>query len=588
MKNLLKSLVVATFSAIALAPFATAALEKYLPSGNTLALAKIEDFDKLETQSQTNPLAAEFNAKLFTPFLNELKSKSTDDDFAKISGFCSEFSQAFSGELLFAVVSIKNACAPVLIADCAKGYDTEKIAEIFVKAGEKIKSVKIAGVSAKIIESEESAEKEARPACFAVVENKFILSGGIEALRKFIKAVKSETITKEPKKKIRIRKFSESAAFKKARERIGNADFWIYADGKSIAQKIYSAAEAFDKEQADERQKNPEAAMFSVPATPIAKALAPEAVNSIWSSATFTADGAVSDATISWNADKGLVKLLTASVKDGFEKTTLFPPSDALANVSSSNFSLGKFVLQFMSLAREATPMFALVEMQLMNLNATANLDVPATLAALDNGISVYSISSGTPEETVWVQNISDKKRVGFALEKIAEMLAPNLTLVKVPANAGTPEIYNFVVNDETTLSAAFLNGKLCVGTPKMLEKIIAQAAKGTNAPSVWDNADIKAGEARLPAGGYGISYAHLGKSIAAMFAQAQESMGITLPGNTDEDGELIVEEDTAENIGEFFSKFKIGNNDFDYSVLSKTYLGEKEISAKTVIYKNK
>ncbi|MBQ6705404.1 MAG: hypothetical protein IJN19_05350 [Opitutales bacterium] len=576
MKNIIKTLVVATFSSIALAPFSAAELERFLP-GKTLALAKIENIDKLEKQSETNPLAAEFDTKIFTPFWMELKAENPEDS-AKFSSTCAELSKIFSGEVLFAVVDGKESCHPVILADCSGVADLEKITEIYKKSypDTTLETIGVAGVDAK------NAPKNGD--CFTVVGKTFIFSDDVSVLKKFVKTI---MISSHVKQKAKGKSLADSAEFKKARERIGNADFWIYADGKTIAKKIYAAAEEFDKKELEKAQDNPGALMFSVLMTPVAKAFAPEAVNSIWSSASFTEDGMVADSAISWNANKGIVTLWTAAIKDGFEKPTLFPLSGELASVSSSNFSLGKFSLQLMALAREATPLFGIAEMQMMNLKAAENLDVPATLVALDNGFFTYSLSAEKPEEAVWVQNVSDEKSVGFALEKIAEKLAPNVSLVKV---AGTPERYNFVVAEENVLSAVFLNGKLCVGTPDMLEKIISQAAEGAGAPSVWDNANIKAGEALLPAGGCGISYAHLGKTIAAALAEIQESTALTAL-DAEADGELIVDETegaAADNIGEFFSKFKVEKGDFDYSVLSKSYLEENGISAKTVIYKNK
>ncbi len=577
MKNTLKTLVVATFSSLALAPFSAAALENFLP-GKTLAVAKIENIDKLEEQSKTNPLVAEFNEKIFTPFWAEVKAdKDPAKDFSEFSATCAALSKIFSGEVLFAVADGKKTCNLVILADCSGVADLKKIAELYKKSypAATLKTVGVAGVEAM------TSGKD----CFTVVEKTFILSDDVDVLKKIVKSVMTST---HMKRKGKGKLLADSEAFKKARERIGNADFWFYADGKTIAKKIYAAAEDFDKKELEKAQENPGALMFSVLMTPVAKAFAPEAVDSIWSSASFTADGAVSDSAISWNANKGIVTLLTASVKDGFEKPTQFPPSDAPASVSSSNFSFGEFALQLMSLAREATPLFGIAEMQIMNLKAAENLDVPATLTALDNGLFTYSLSAQKPEETVWVQNVSDEKLVGFALEKIGEKLAPEVAFVKV---AGTPERYNFVVEGENVASAVFLNGKLCVGAPDVLEKIIAQAAKGEGAPSVWDNANLKAGEALLPAGGCGISYAHLGKTIAATFAEIQESAVATEACGAEDDGEPVVDEtdgSSIENIRSFFSKFKVGKGDFDYSVLSKTYLEENGISAKTVIYKNK
>ncbi|MBP3302793.1 MAG: hypothetical protein J6L64_06665 [Opitutales bacterium] len=584
MKNPIKILVVATLSSLALAPFSAAALENFLP-GDTLALAKIENIEKLEQQSKTNPLAAELNAKIFTPFLAEVKAsdEGTSKEFSEFSATCAELAEIFSGEVLFAVVNRKGTLNPVILADCSGVADLEKVAELYKKSNPDatLEPVGVAGVDA----------MKSGKDCFTVVGKTFILSDDVDALKEFVKSIMTSSSVKQKKAKGKL--LADSAEFNKARERIGDADFWVYADGKTIAKVIYAAAEEFDKKELEKAQDNPGALMFSVLMTPIAKAFAPEAVNSIWSSASFTADGAVSDSAISWNANKGIVTLLTASAKDGFEKPTLFPPSDDPASVSSSNFSFGKFALQLMSLAREATPLFGIAEMQIMNLKAAENLDVPATLTALDNGLFTYSLSAQKPKETVWVQNVSDEKLVGFALEKIGEKLAPEVSLVKV---AGTPEFYNFVVDGENVVSAVFLNGKLCVGAPDMLKKIVAQAAKGEGAPSVWDNVNLKAGEALLPAGGCGISYAHLGKMIAATFAEIQ---GATVSAvcaaearDVGDDGELVVVDETdassVENIKNFFSKFKVEKGDFDYSVLSKTYLEENGISAKTVIYKNK
>lgn len=584
MKNTIKTLVVATLASLALAPFSAAALEKYLPN-KTLALAKIENNDRLEELAETNPLTAEFNTKILTPFLAKMQEADAGraKEFSAFPAVYAELSEIFSGEVLLALVDGKKTCNPVFLADCSGADSLEKIAEIYKKnkPDAKIEAFSVAGVNAKKCASDK--------VCFAVVGKTFIFSDDVAVLKKIVKTM---TTSLHAKQKAKVKSLEDSAEFKKARERIGNADFWVYADGKTIAKKIYAAAEEFDKKEIEKAQGNPGALMFSVLMTPVAKAFAPEAVDSVWCSSSFTADGAVSELGISWNANKGIVTLLTSSMKDGFEKSPLLPPDDELSSVSSSNFSVGKFVLQLMTLAREASPLFGIAEMQLMNLKAAENLDVPAALAALDNGILTYALSAGKPEEAVWLQNVSDEKLVGFALEKIAEKLPSEVSLVKV---AGTPEFYNFIVEDKSVVSAVFLNGKLCVGAPDMLEKIVAQAAKGAGAPSVWDNANIKAGEALLPAGGCGISYAHLGKTIAAMLAEIQDSTASAACSaetcDAEDDGELVVEEaDTSsvEKIAEFFSKFKTEKGDFDYSVLSKIYLEENGISEKSVIYKNK
>ncbi|MBQ8723789.1 MAG: hypothetical protein IJY80_05835, partial [Opitutales bacterium] len=222
MKNPMKTLVVATLSSLALAPFSAAALEKFLP-GDTLALAKIENIDKLEQQSKTNPLAAELNAKIFTPFLAEVKAdNNTAKEFSEFSATCAELAEIFSGEVLFAVVNRKGTLNPVILADCSGVADLEKVAELYKKSNPDatLEPVGVAGVDA----------MKSGKDCFTVVGKTFILSDDVDALKEFVRSIMTSSSVKQ--KKAKGKSLADSAEFNKARECIGDADFWFYADGK--------------------------------------------------------------------------------------------------------------------------------------------------------------------------------------------------------------------------------------------------------------------------------------------------------------------------------------------------------------------
>lgn len=568
----LKKLALTVFASAALVPFAVADLEKYLPSGETLALAKIENVAALEKYGNTNPLAVEMKTKLIAPIFAAAAKDASDQeaqDFAKAVKKLETLTAAFPGEVVIALldagVKAKKPVCGALIADCAEGVDLEKITEIY-KEGYPgtLKDIKI-----KIGKSEIPAKK-AKDEAFAVVDGKFILAEKTANLRQIAKAIKFG------------RKINASAVvYEIMRKRMGNADIWFCANGALIAKKIYAAAGEYDKKLAEEMKEDPSKAMFSVMTTPIVKAFAPESIDAIWWSVSYTENGAVSEGAISWNENKGLVSLLTDSIKDGFEKPTLFPPSENLVSIGASSFSVGAFVNRLMGIAREASPLFGIVDMQLMNLKATENVDVPAILTALGNGSFTYSLSANEPESTVWVQTVSDKAPVAVALEKIAETLAPKVAFTKTESTADTPEIYTFSGDFDQdgavdAASAVFLGDKLCLGSKETVDQIISQYKKGKDAPSAWDNAKIKAGEALLPPGGSGLSYLHLGKMISGIVDYAQETAAML------EDSDELY--DASADV---FSELKIEEGDFDYSVISKTYLKDKELSAKTVIYKN-
>lgn len=575
MKNTLKKLVVAALSSLSIAPFAAADLEKYLPESKTLALAKIENVSTLEKHGKTNSLVLEMKEKLIAPIYasmtQDLAESEDREDFAEAMKKFDKLAATFPGEVVLAALDANTKEKPlcgVFIADCAEGMDLEKITEIYTADYPgKLKNIKI-----KVGKSEIPAKK-AKDEAFTVVDGKFVLAQKTGTLRQIVKTVLGE------KNKTAG---ASAAAFQKARERIGDNDIWFYVNGKTVAKKIYAAAEAYDKKHAEEMQDDPAKAMFAVMTTPIAKAFAPEAINSIWWSARFTENGAASECAISWNANKGLVSLLTASFKNDFEKPALFPADENLVSIGASSFSVGAFVNQLMGIAREASPLFGIVDMQLMNLKASENVDVPATLAALGNGSFTYSLSANKPESTVWVQTVSDKAPVQTVIEKIGEKLGPTIALKKTEATAGTPEIYTFSAEGtEIDVSAVFLGDKLCLGSTKITDQIIAQYAKGKDAPSAWDDAKIKAGEALLPPGGSAISYLHFGKMLAAVVDSSQEAVAAL------EDDEITGDTEAQKVFERAVSELKIQEGDFDYSAISKTYLKDKELSAKTVIYKN-
>lgn len=547
LKNLLKKSAVPALCAFALAPFAAADYEKFLPDGETLAVFKIENVDALKKHVESDAFAAEFRAKVLDPIFREQKA---------------DFPDAFSGEILVALAAVgeDKVFGGVCIADCPPELSLENLTEKFKApdADAEAADVSVAGVPA----------KKQGGRFFVVFEGKFIAAESEALLEKIILAVKDGN----------ARGLSASANFAAARERIGDADAWFYADGAAIAKRAYAYAAKSDKENAEKIEKHPETAMFTILATPVVKALAPEALNFYWGKIAFDETAGFSaETSLSWNENKGLVTLITGSLTDGFEKPTLFPLLESASDFSLSSFSLGGALLKTMEIARQATPLFGLAEMQLINLKATKGLDVPAALAALGNGFAAYSVAS--PEKgtkMLLAQKVSDGDLVIDSVVKISELLGLGENLTKVSA-AGTPDIYAFR-GDETDGGAAkpgahfaVIDGWLCLGEKELLELLAARSRDGISAGSVWESAALKAGEARLPAGGSGISCTHIGRTFASVSGMIDELGGL---------------EEYGAGVPEFLGKIDPAR-DLDYSVVSKTYLGEKELSSKSVVVPN-
>ena len=171
-------------------------------------------------------------------------------------------------------------------------------------------------------------------------------------------------------------------------------------------------------------------------------------------------------------------------------------------------------------------------------------------------------------------------KCIIILIKKIVAKFSPEIELKEIPATTGTPAVYSIESECGQTFSVTFVDGKLCVGKTEAIEKILSQVSKGKNVPSVWDNANLKAGESLLPAGGCGMSYVHLGSTLASCFSEFADAVKLQLEAYNEGEG--------PNKEWESLSGIKIGKGDFDYSVISKTYLGENEVSGKTVIYKNK
>jgi len=308
-------LVFASLVSLAFAPFAAADFEKYLPNGETYALLKVENADALRKHFDENAFARDFKSKVFAPMgsaFRAIDEEGYDEWMRELSAFPTDFFSV-RGEFVAAALAGDEVPAVVLIADCGAnftlGHAEENARDALKSVEEKfvIKNAKVLGVPAKkIILSDEKFQF-----VIAVVDGKLVSASTVPALEKIVRAMKSGNASG----------LSASAAFRKARARIGSANLWFYADGKSIADAIYDYAEKMDKETAEKLAENPESAMFSIMAKPVVKAFAPEAIDSIWASySTDMFGNPVSETAFAWNEKRGLVAMIADSVRDGFEK----------------------------------------------------------------------------------------------------------------------------------------------------------------------------------------------------------------------------------------------------------------------------
>lgn len=554
----------ASVAAFALAPFAAADFEKYLPAGETFALVKVEDADAMRKHVAENAFAADFERKIFRPVVAAFRGDDEASGF--FDALAAEF-EAVRGEVLFAVIA-EGTEAPALveIADCGKDFTLENAAELHRRQAAAIGGVpviedcKILGVPAKKLAFGAGTDERG---CVAVIDGKLFSATSVPALEKLVAAATRGNASG----------LSASEAFRKARARIGGANCWYYADGRTIADAIYAFAEAKDKETAAELEENPESAMFAVMATPIVRAFAPEAIDSLWG--TYGADAAgnpVAEFTLAWNADRGLVTLITSSFREGIEKPTYALPTEGVSSIQTQNFSFGAALLRLWELGRRATPLFAVVDMQAQNLKMTKGIDVPALLSDLGFGASSCTVWTGTKQTQLFVLNVADEARARDALEKISAELdvRPATTL---PEN-GAPVIFTFPLDDkdaEEPFAVAVSDGRLFLGNQSLVE--LAVGGKSAGVPAAWNSPSLLAGEKLLPPGGCSLSWTHLGRAFAGLsesFAAAALDFDF---GDSD--------------ISRLPVTLALSGKDFDWCIVSKTWLGEKELTSKSVVIRN-
>lgn len=570
--------VLAAFSAFAFAPFASADFEKYLPEDDTLSVLKIENLATLKRRAAQDAFFSEFKAKILSPRASG--GAGTLDAWTKFfasAGLCGDAgtpaswakfcaAAGFSGEIAVAQVSASSVggnakdSETVFIAECASDFTADKadalFAEIFSENNAAApfprgEDVSPAGVPA----------KKRDGGVFGVSGGKFVFSTNEPLFEKIVAAVSDGNASGG---------LADSAVFKAARERVGNADVWFYADGAAFAKNAYASAAESDKAQAKQFEKNPEAAMFFVSSASIVKALAPEAINSLWAKIEFGGDGrdgAAFESALSWREDRGLVSVLTASMKDGVEKPALFPPNADARLLCAANFSVGAMILKTAELARRASPLFGILEMQLQSMKTARGADFYAALGALDCGFFMRSVLAGTERGTVVALNVSDEKLAVEAIRGAGEIFSESKCrrLAGTPANV--PAVYAFGEGDDVCAFSC-IGGKLCVGRAAAVLALAENSARGNAASqSAWDAAPLRAGEARLPEGGCGVFAAHIGKMLELISEAAEKAF-------------------PHSRIFENFRADAFGG--LDYSVVAKSYLRGTEFSVRGVIVENK
>lgn len=592
-KHRIFALVVAVFAALSLAPFAQADhlgdideklyvalsertqlppavdLEKLLPCGETFAFVKAKKLAATKASVEKDAYFAKVHEKVSRPVIDAVFAKKFGEKEARALAEISaawwdkRFFGTFRGEALLALVAVpaeEGDVAAVFIADGGEYFSLRKAQTLLRETGAEISAVPaIAGVPA----------KKCGDFLFAVLGRTLFLSPSRSALEK--------TLGVE-------RRFGEgglgdSPAFWKARVRVGGSDLWFYVDGATVAKKVYAAAEKYDEEQAKELEKNPGKAMFALWAEPVVKELAPEAIDAFWGGFFYDENGVLrSQSTLAWNADRGLVRLLTQAMRDGMNKPAFFPLRDDILDVSTANFSVGEAVLQLMEIGRRATPLFALVDMQLGQLKMTQGTDVPAMLKNLSGGIATYSLYSdaGTGEKSVVLIDVADRALAKKTLEKANEFMRGNGWDIFVPAAEleaipGVSAAF-FVSNTDSAqkLAVALIGNRVCLGDAGTV-RLLADAAAKPPAKSFWDSAAVKSAEALLPKGGCGVSWWHVGRSLSSVLDELKLLAG-------------TVQDALGEEFAEALGAVKISPEDFDYIGISKTYLGANELGSRTAL----
>lgn len=553
----------ASAAAFALAPFAAADFEKYLPAGETFALVKVEDADAMRKHVAENAFAADFERKIFRPVANAFREDAETRGF--FDALAAEF-ESVRGEFLFAVIADGNdAPALVEIADCGKNFSLETAAEIHRRQAAAmgkvpvIEDCEILDVPAKKLAF---GEDEERRGGVAVFRGKFFFASSVSALEKILATVKRGDAAG----------FSSSEAFRRARARIGGANFWYYADGKSLADAIYAFAEAKDKKTSDELAEKPEAAMFAVMATPIVRAFAPEAIDSLWGTyGTDAAGNPVAESVLAWNANRGLVAMITSSMREGIAKPTYALPSEGVVCVNYSGFSAGSALQSLWNIGRRATPLFSFVDMQAQNLKITKGIDLPALLSDLGFGVSSCTIQAGTEQKQLFVQNVADEARVLDALEKIPA--ACGISPTEVSPKGASSAIYAFPIEGKDASDAfavAVSGGCLFCGNRSLVEFAVGGNADGV--PAAWNSPSLLTGEKLLPPGGCSLSWTHLGRTLSSL----RDGFAAAAPTP-----------DSAAGASRLPALLAFSEKDFEWCVVSKAWLGEKELTAKSVVIRN-
>lgn len=554
-------LVFASLVSLAFAPFAAADFEKYLPNGETFALLKIENLDTVRKHCEENAFARDFKTNVLAQM--ESAFRAIDEDGyetwkRELAAFPGDSLSSVRGEFVAAALAgDDDVPALVMIADCGADFTLEHAVEntrdCVKSLGEKlvVGNAKVLGVPAKKLKIEDSKIQFT----IAVIDGKLISASSVPALEKIVRAMKSGN----------AKGLAASAAFRKARARIGAANLWFYADGKSIADAIYAFAEKTDRETAEKLEKDPDSAAFTILARPVVEAFAPEAIDSLCVSyGTDVFGNPVSESAFAWNEKRGLVTLISDSVRNGFEKPNYPISAEGAYSVGVSNYSVGVSLLRFWEIARRATPLFGIVDMQAQNLKFTKGIDVPAILSDLGYGLSVCTVLSGTDQQQLFVQNVADDARAVDAVEKIFAALEFEPQKISLP---GSPTIFSF---PECDFAISVSGNRLFVGSGELVRTAVDGNASAP-ASDAWKNPSILAGEKMLPAGGCGLSWTHCGRAISAysrgLFSAAAEN------GNENPLLGLLSE---------------ISYDKFDWCAVSKSYLEENALTTRTVFIRNK
>jgi len=558
-KSALEKILAVGTLAVALAPFATADIEKLLPANSTLALAKVENLSALEEKAKTDALVAEFRTRIFSK-IKAQAAKKDPDGLTDASAWCDALAGTFRGEAVIACTNVGKEFAVVFIADCERGLDVEKTTATLLNGPEgvsagKISNAKFGSVPVKVFRDGETKFYAAE------VSEKYILSTDRGAMKSVLSSAKQADSKQNTTKKKKPGIF-DSEAFKTARERIGVADVWVYIDGKTIAKAAYEAAHDADEKSAKEmaERKSTEISLDSmISKTQIVKALAPEALDSIWLCMTFdAAKNYPSESSISWNKKAGLVgAFFGGACADGFEKLPTFPVRADFVGASSINYSVGKMVRDLMYIGRTTTPMFAALDFGMQNLKAKEGIDIPAWLAALDHG--AYSYQWG--KNSVCVLSISSDD---FAV-KSARAIAAGKSGLLVENELDKQPIFTI---SGYPLSFLARDGKLYFGETSMLSEFASFAFKADSGTSIWNTDAFKKAEATLPAGGFGIDYSNFGEKLKLALTTIAEQMP---------EGDDFL---SAAISG-------LGDDAFDYTSISKSYLGTNEVTTRSRIIKN-